>query len=283
MVGSTDSFQNTVIKAATHPGAAIQSLRKCMRERVTPFDLDTFFDAIAEITNAPISEIQSVYDECVNGQPMQLYNDRFSSHVPTTNHFNLRRLLIGNDKFVRLDRIGLYCIIRLIEPSIVIETGVEWGTSALFITKALDENGSGKLYSFDIGVDAAPEKYNVERETKQVGFMVPDKLDHRWELIIGDSIEQMKSTLPSIDPVDIFYHDSLHTYDHMMGEFELVYPHIRNGGLLMSEDINLHSAWEDFLREHETELEQEARYYSMQGIDQTVREVGAARIHTLKS
>ncbi len=38
-------------------------------------------------------------------------------------------------------------------------------------------------------------------------------------------------------PVDLFYHDSLHTYDHMFWEFGTALPYLSPRGLLASDDV----------------------------------------------
>ena len=47
--------------------------------------------------------------------------------------------------------------------------------------------------------------------------------------------------------VDVFIHDSLHTYDHMMWEFETAYPHLQDGGLLFSDDALWNRSFFDFV------------------------------------
>jgi predicted O-methyltransferase YrrM len=44
----------------------------------------------------------------------------------------------------------------------------------------------------------------------------------------------------------MFIHDSLHTYEHMLWEFETAYPLIRPGGLLVSDDALWNNAFHDF-------------------------------------
>jgi predicted O-methyltransferase YrrM len=51
--------------------------------------------------------------------------------------------------------------------------------------------------------------------------------------------------------VDIFIHDSDHSYDHMHWEFEQVWPLIRPGGLLLSDDILGNQAFDDFVHQYE--------------------------------
>ena len=46
--------------------------------------------------------------------------------------------------------------------------------------------------------------------------------------------------------MDCFYHDSEHSYEHMVWEFTQAYPCIRPGGLLLSDDITSSGAWDAF-------------------------------------
>ena len=41
-------------------------------------------------------------------------------------------------------------------------------------------------------------------------------LRDRWQLIIGDCKHELPQLLAELRQTDLFHHDSLHTYDHMM-------------------------------------------------------------------
>jgi hypothetical protein len=62
--------------------------------------------------------------------------------------------------------------------------------------------------------------------------------------------EQDKSVplLESLGDVDVFIHDSEHTYGTMMFEFKSVWPHLRRLGVLVSDDIEESRAFHDFAR-----------------------------------
>ena len=51
--------------------------------------------------------------------------------------------------------------------------------------------------------------------------------------------------------IDVFIHDSLHTYDHMLSEYHAAYPRLRPGGLLISDDADWNHAFSQFMREVE--------------------------------
>jgi predicted O-methyltransferase YrrM len=126
----------------------------------------------------------------------------------------------------------IYTIIRCLKPRIVIETGVANGASSTFILSALEKNNLGKLYSIDL-----PSKDLLLKE--EIGWLVPQSLRHRWELIIGDSRIVLPKLLAEIGHVDIFLHDSLHTLEHVLFELKESYNYIPKGGFLIIDDINV--------------------------------------------
>jgi hypothetical protein len=148
----------------------------------------------------------------------------------------------------------LYRLVRTARPTVIVETGVYRGVSSAFILAALHDNGAGRLYSIDLPsgdyldpstgrVDASP-LYSDEA----VGFAVPEDVRDRWTLRLGDVRVELPKLLSQLPSVDLFYHDSEHTYEMMMWEYEQALPHLRIGGLLTSDDTNWNSAFSDFLR-----------------------------------
>ena len=112
----------------------------------------------------------------------------------------------------RFARLG-YLLCRLISPSVVLETGVAYGVSSVFILKALEVNGRGTLHS----VDLPPLRSEYERFW---GIAVPEALQERWRLHRGSSARVLPRLLREIRTIDLFVHDSLHTYGNMRREFE---------------------------------------------------------------
>jgi predicted O-methyltransferase YrrM len=123
---------------------------------------------------------------------------------------------------------ALYLLVRAARPRTIVETGVLYGASSAHMLAALARNGEGELHSVEIGGDP--------REPPHDHF-VPGELQHRWRLIIGDSRRELPVLLDRCGPVDMFYHDSLHTFDHMTWEFETALPHLSRSGVLASDDV----------------------------------------------
>ena len=141
----------------------------------------------------------------------------------------------------------LYVIVRAAKPKVMIETGVSSGISSAHILRALAANGTGTLHSIDLP--------NVQEGSKlpsgrSPGWLVPDELRGRWRLHLGESREILPALLDMLDRVDIFLHDSDHSYEGMSREFGQVLPRLLRGGLLLSDDVHLHGAWDDFCAAH---------------------------------
>ena len=75
---------------------------------------------------------------------------------------------------------------------------------------------------------------------------MPKWLREPWHVHLGRREGNSAELLPELGRIDIFLHDSLHTYEHMLWEFELAYPFL--GELLFADDALWNSAFEDFAR-----------------------------------
>ena len=126
---------------------------------------------------------------------------------------------------------GFADLIREHKPDIVVETGVNVGTSTLFILKALDDNGKGKLYSVD--------------PTPCISIEHP-----RWELVKKLSIDALPEIYRKTGPWDVFLHDSDHSVGCMTLEFEMAWDFVKPGGIIASDDYTWHDhhAWPNFIR-----------------------------------
>lgn len=136
----------------------------------------------------------------------------------------------------------LYLLTRTLHPEIVVETGVAKGISSSFILKGLDQNNRGKLYSIDLH---CREGVAVPLDRK-LGWAIPEELKFKWSLILGESTKVLPKLLRDIGNVDIFFHDSRHTYKNMISEYNIVWPYLRAGGLLLSDDATSNDAFLDF-------------------------------------
>ncbi|MFP4051775.1 MAG: class I SAM-dependent methyltransferase [Thermoplasmata archaeon] len=146
----------------------------------------------------------------------------------------------------------LYSLVREKKPKTVVETGVCNGLSSAVILKALDDNDKGKLYSVDLPAKVNSDEIPDDRTgavippTKNSGWAVPDKLRSRWTLKIGDTFKQTPTIFKEEESIDIFIHDSDHSYEGMMFEFSLAWRHLKKEGLLLADNIDRNLALSHF-------------------------------------
>ena len=140
----------------------------------------------------------------------------------------------------------LYCTVRTIKPKVMIETGVSSGSSTSIILTAMQKNKIGKLISIDLNPSSKDSDEWIP-ETKESGWIIPQELRNRWELHNGKSLDLLKPILAEFDQIDIFFHDSDHSYENMNFEFETSYPKLKRGGVILSDNAsNINSAFSNF-------------------------------------
>jgi predicted O-methyltransferase YrrM len=130
----------------------------------------------------------------------------------------------------------LYALTCWQRPAVVVESGGFVGMSSAFILKALvdQELNSAKLYSIEWSEDC------------DQGALIPDELRPQFVPLRGKVEDFAKSDrLPS--SIDMFLHDSSHSYRHMLWEFREFWPRLPDRGLLVSHDVNLNAAFPEFV------------------------------------
>jgi len=138
----------------------------------------------------------------------------------------------------------VYVCTRALKPAVMVETGVALGSSTCYMLHAMELNKKGLLYSIDL--PNADRGAPVPKD-KEVGWLVPLKLKYRWKLILGRSREKLPLLLRGLRRIDAFLHDSEHTYETMMFEYETVWSCLREGGALLSDDIHWNRAFCEFV------------------------------------
>jgi predicted O-methyltransferase YrrM len=161
--------------------------------------------------------------------------------------------------FVGVGQAGydIYVLIRLLKPEVVVETGVEAGVSSSFILQALHDNNKGQLYSIDYRVPEGDLVDNVRLGLipveaipmdKETGFVIPDNLRERWTFKAGKSNDLLPGLAKELGEIDVFWHDSDHSYENMVFEFDAVWDYLREGGLIIAHDTDANNAVKDFSR-----------------------------------
>jgi predicted O-methyltransferase YrrM len=157
----------------------------------------------------------------------------------------------------------LYATVRTLRPKVAVETGVANGFSTAFLLQALAANGDGHLHSIDLPreVGRAYEPgtfYEGEGRAgippgSEPGWLIPAELRQRWTLVLGRSQEELPRLLQRLGSIDFFMHDSEHSFDCMWFEFGAAWPRLREGGVLVSDDVNSTEAFPRFAREQSRE------------------------------
>ena len=156
----------------------------------------------------------------------------------------------------RLYRIILYAVMRATKPKLAVETGVLHGLTTIFLLRALERNGVGKLVSIDLPSYPATgpsnrDGYNaVLPHGKQPGWVVPatGSLAARWDLRLGSSRDLLPSLANEIDEIGFFCHDSDHTFSTMWFELEWAWERLAKGGALVCDNIEASLAFQEMSR-----------------------------------
>lgn len=145
--------------------------------------------------------------------------------------------------------IAWYCLVRTNKPKIIVETGTSMGWSSYMILSAISKNKIGHLYSFDL------DDSESVKNSGGVGYMVTESLKKNWTLIIGDSKEKLEPLLKKLNRINMFIHDSEHSYETMMYEFTTAWSYLGKNDVLCSDDINHSKAFDEFIKLHNDEID----------------------------
>lgn len=163
---------------------------------------------------------------------------------------------------------ALYCLVRLVKPLFVIETGVREGESTISVLAAMCRNGLGQLFSCDIDL---PMERTFRFLSSELGKKVRTSLrlnaDHdeflapkyressvvpagiacpEWSFEQCTGVDLLRRVL---DPhgsfvnrvprmgIDMFFHDSDHGYANQKAEYDLAWDLVRPGGWVGGDDV----------------------------------------------
>jgi len=190
----------------------------------------------------PTAEL--IYRRCLEEIEAKGYSDYLD--IVTTIHRHFITKTCYRNSF-------LYGVVRWFGPNVVLETGVHFGASSAFILSALAFNGRGKLHSIDLpNASYVTADGRIHSDPLPVGaepgFVVPLNLRDQWKLTLGDVKDMLPLVLQQIPRVDLFFHDSAHTYDVMRFEYETIWTKLAREGLLLSDNVECNSAFLDFCK-----------------------------------
>lgn len=224
--------RNAARRALRHPGWFMENIRLLRRRRAqarTRFSLEPYSgylraprDALAEWLRLDRGRVEELAAEMWR---------------PPRNLDELDLGWSGADELLDVVGVG----VRALEPEVVVEVGVALGFTSAVALEALERNGHGHLHSIDLPAlqfDAAGF----------VGRVVPARLAHRWELILGPSRSELPRLLHRVGTVDFFIHDGDHSYASQLADLRTAWPYLRSEAAVVCDDV-ANPAFLDFAAE----------------------------------
>ena len=169
---------------------------------------------VSSVTGATIAEIKEYFSEIES-------DVEFQNYIKARLAMHRRGGEIDKNPFLGW-RIGWYAIVRATKPKILVETGTEKGMGSLVLAKAAAKNDNQAIvYTLDIEPSS--------------GLMIGPEYDGRVVRLIGDSV----MNLSTLEKIDFFIHDSDHSAEHELAEFEAILPRLTNRAICLSDNSHV--------------------------------------------
>ena len=145
-------------------------------------------------------------------------------------------------------------LIKFVQAKIIVEIGVRDGNSSLGFAKYLKSIKGGKLYGFDIwdlhGLNSqfkqVGSKREVEEKLKAEGFN--DFVMTQIDTINNRGVfEKELSKNLNGEKVDFAFVDACHSYIGIKNDFEVVYPHLSDTGIVAFHDTLMIDGCREFV------------------------------------
>jgi len=175
---------------------------------------------VSAVSGAAIGQVRAWIQELED-------DNHLSDHVTRRLSTNPRRRISAKEPHWAR-RFGWYAMIRAAQPERVVETGTHLGLGSCAIAAALLRNGHGRLTTIDIDPEA--------------GHLIGEP----WSNVIDRRTGSSVDLLAELMDVDLFLHDSLHTYDYEAKELAAVEPNLRAGAIILSDNAHDSSALSDW-------------------------------------
>lgn len=184
-------------------------------------------EVVAEALALPVADVEAFMREVVDDEGfIAVLRTRLRAHGDRTDEPRFGR------------RLGWYCVVRAVRPSVVVETGSHDGLGTALLARALARNAAGGSPGVVLSFDVDPSS----------GWLVDESLQPYVERHIGDARETLPAALAD-RRVGVFVHDSLHTYEHERFELETALAHRDDHLVLMSDNSHDSTALPDVCAE----------------------------------
>jgi predicted O-methyltransferase YrrM len=121
----------------------------------------------------------------------------------------------------------LYCLVRSIRPSRLIELGTNLGVSAAYMAAALHLNTHGRLVTIDF---SRPRLILAAELISNLGL-------NSVEFVHGSFDAHLTQSIASLRGVDFAFVDGDHQRDSTVRYFDTILAHIAPGGVIVFDDI----------------------------------------------
>ena len=139
----------------------------------------------------------------------------------------------------------IYYLNEYTKATRAIETGVAYGWSSLAALLSLSKR-KGTLYSSDM-------PYLAQAGDQYVGCVVDESLKPFWKLFRFADKESLPRIFKEEKEFDFIHYDSDKSYDGRLWAYKTLWPHLRQGGVMMSDDLADNAAFMDFCKQHQLE------------------------------
>jgi predicted O-methyltransferase YrrM len=168
---------------------------------------------------------------------------------------------------VRLGGAGHYRLVHflvlLLQPDVVLETGVAAGWTSQAILTALRRNGHGTLYSSDFPY------FRLENPERYIGCLVDSELRLNWHLETRGDRVNLTRFLPQIDAIDILHYDSDKSIDGRQHVLDTVSAKLAADAVIVMDDVGDNTFFRDWAtrsNRHIRIFEHGGRYVGLAGL-----------------
>jgi hypothetical protein len=175
---------------------------------------------VSAVSGADIGQVRAWIQELAD-------DDQLFDHVKRRLSTNPRRRISATEPHWAR-RFGWYALVRATQPEHVVETGTHLGLGSCAIAAAFLRNGHGRLTTIDIDPTS--------------GYLIGEP----WAKVVDRRTGSSVELLAELTDVDMFLHDSLHTYDYESRELAAVEPNLRAGAVILSDNAHQSAALSDW-------------------------------------